>query len=125
MRLGNLFLGCLAIPASAAPAQDSSKGVGPMARLKTVLFGATIPELPELEPAKTNTFAVSHPLKPDVRRADAIKEAFRHAWNGYYTKGFPHDEVQPVSGAPRDSRYVEKSHSYYEIPTSSQKWMGC
>ncbi|RAH50276.1 glycoside hydrolase family 47 protein [Aspergillus brunneoviolaceus CBS 621.78] len=37
-------------------------------------------------------------------RADAVKEAFSHAWDGYYQYAFPHDELHPVSNGYGDSR---------------------
>lgn len=37
-------------------------------------------------------------------RADAVKEAFQHAWNGYMKYAFPHDELHPVSNSYGDSR---------------------
>ncbi|BDD57335.1 maturation of Asn-linked oligosaccharidesprotein [Monascus purpureus] len=37
-------------------------------------------------------------------RADAVKEAFQHAWNGYKKYAFPHDELHPVSDGYGDSR---------------------
>ena len=37
-------------------------------------------------------------------RADAVKEAFEHAWNGYYTYAFPNDELHPVSNTSGNSR---------------------
>jgi hypothetical protein len=37
-------------------------------------------------------------------RADAVKAAFQHAWNGYKTYAFPHDELHPVSNSFSDSR---------------------
>jgi mannosyl-oligosaccharide alpha-1,2-mannosidase len=39
-------------------------------------------------------------------RADAVKEAFQFAWDGYYTYAFPHDELHPVSNTYSDSRLV-------------------
>jgi len=43
---------------------------------------------------------------PDLNkhRADAIIEAFRFSWDGYYTHAFPHDELHPVSNGYSDSR---------------------
>lgn len=35
---------------------------------------------------------------PGGKEAQAIREAFRYAWNGYSQKAFGHDEVRPVSG---------------------------
>ncbi|OJD32067.1 glycoside hydrolase family 47 protein [Diplodia corticola] len=37
-------------------------------------------------------------------KADAVKDAFNFAWNGYYTYAFPHDELHPVSNGFGDSR---------------------
>ncbi|KAI9368102.1 mannosyl-oligosaccharide alpha-1,2-mannosidase 1B [Aspergillus egyptiacus] len=37
-------------------------------------------------------------------RADAVKEAFSHAWDGYYEYAFPHDELHPISNGYGDSR---------------------
>lgn len=41
----------------------------------------------------------------DHHRADAVKEAFQFAWNGYMKYAFPHDELHPVSNGFGDSRY--------------------
>jgi Glycosyl hydrolase family 47. len=37
-------------------------------------------------------------------KADAVKEAFQHAWDGYMKYAFPHDELHPVSNGYGDSR---------------------
>lgn len=37
-------------------------------------------------------------------KADAVKEAFQHAWDGYMKYAFPHDELTPVSNGHADSR---------------------
>lgn len=39
-------------------------------------------------------------------RAEAVREAFHFAWNGYYTYAFPHDELHPVTNTSGDSRYA-------------------
>ena len=39
-------------------------------------------------------------------RAQAVEEAFLHAWNGYVEYAFPHDELHPVSNGYGDSRYL-------------------
>lgn len=39
-------------------------------------------------------------------KADAVKEAFQHAWDGYIKYAFPHDELTPVSNGHADSRCV-------------------
>ncbi|WPG99365.1 mannosyl-oligosaccharide alpha-1,2-mannosidase 1b [Acrodontium crateriforme] len=38
------------------------------------------------------------------QRADAVKEAFQHAWDGYYKYAFPNDELHPVSNGFSNSR---------------------
>lgn len=38
------------------------------------------------------------------QKADAVKEAFQHAWDGYVKYAFPHDELTPVSNGHADSR---------------------
>ncbi|KAJ6098379.1 hypothetical protein N7499_002753 [Penicillium canescens] len=56
--------------------------------------------------------AYPHPEQgSDLRRgsdnkakADAVKEAFQHAWDGYVKYAFPHDELHPVSNGYGDSR---------------------
>jgi mannosyl-oligosaccharide alpha-1,2-mannosidase len=40
------------------------------------------------------------------QRADAVKEAFTFAWDGYHKYAFPHDELHPVSNGYSDSRYA-------------------
>jgi len=46
------------------------------------------------------------------KRADAVKEAFQYAWDGYYKHAFPHDELHPVSNGSSDSRYRFHIHVY-------------
>lgn len=43
-------------------------------------------------------------LQPWPDRANAVKDAFLHAYNGYKTHAFSHDELLPLS-----HRYVDKS----------------
>ncbi|KAJ5450467.1 Mannosyl-oligosaccharide alpha-1-2-mannosidase [Penicillium daleae] len=38
------------------------------------------------------------------KKADAVKEAFQHAWDGYMKYAYPHDELHPVSNGYGDSR---------------------
>jgi mannosyl-oligosaccharide alpha-1,2-mannosidase len=42
--------------------------------------------------------------KLDHERADAVKEAFKFAWDGYYHNAFPHDELRPASNRSGTSR---------------------
>lgn len=39
-------------------------------------------------------------------RADAVKEAFLHSWNGYTKYAFGFDELSPVSKKGTNSRYA-------------------
>ena len=41
----------------------------------------------------------------DHHKANAIRDAFQFAWNGYKKHAFPHDELHPVSNGYGDSRY--------------------
>ena len=47
-------------------------------------------------------------------RANAVKEAFQHAWDGYYEYAFPHDELHPVTNTSGDSRYVTRYPAIYD-----------
>jgi mannosyl-oligosaccharide alpha-1,2-mannosidase len=39
-----------------------------------------------------------------TRRAEAVIEMFRFAWNGYYTYAFPNDDLKPVNNSFGNSR---------------------
>jgi len=45
-----------------------------------------------------------HLHKRDNPKAEAIKEAYTHSWNGYVQFAFGHDELLSVSNQPSDSR---------------------
>lgn len=40
----------------------------------------------------------------DQERSDAVKEAFIHAWRGYYQHAFPNDELHPITNSFSNSR---------------------
>jgi mannosyl-oligosaccharide alpha-1,2-mannosidase len=40
-------------------------------------------------------------------RANAVKEAFQFAWDGYYTYAFPADELNPITRDKGYSRFVQ------------------
>ncbi|KAF2757880.1 mannosyl-oligosaccharide 1,2-alpha-mannosidase precursor [Pseudovirgaria hyperparasitica] len=42
--------------------------------------------------------------REDQERADAVKAAFQHAWDGYKQYAFPNDELKPVSNSFGNSR---------------------
>ncbi|KAJ5725368.1 Mannosyl-oligosaccharide alpha-1-2-mannosidase [Penicillium malachiteum] len=52
----------------------------------------------------TETVLSTSSSSSDQEKADAVKEAFQHAWNGYMKYAFPHDELHPVSNGYGDSR---------------------
>ncbi|KAK4180249.1 glycoside hydrolase [Triangularia setosa] len=41
---------------------------------------------------------------PDPKRANAVRQAFRLSWDGYYKHAFPHDSLRPVSNSYEDDR---------------------
>ncbi|KAB8229817.1 glycoside hydrolase family 47 protein [Aspergillus alliaceus] len=41
---------------------------------------------------------------PTESRAEAVKEAFVHAWDGYKRYAYPHDELHPISNGFGDTR---------------------
>ncbi|RKF53511.1 putative mannosyl-oligosaccharide alpha-1,2-mannosidase 1B [Golovinomyces cichoracearum] len=43
-------------------------------------------------------------FSPNQQRADAVKEAFKHAWDGYYKFAFPNDELLSVTNGSSNSR---------------------
>ncbi|OJJ34983.1 hypothetical protein ASPWEDRAFT_40122 [Aspergillus wentii DTO 134E9] len=58
-------------------------------------------------PSLASLFPSDHSLQQlsDTKsRAEAVKEAFQHAWDGYNKYAFPHDELLPVSNGHGDSR---------------------
>lgn len=47
--------------------------------------------------------AIEENLNEDYR-ADVIKNAFKHAWQGYSTFAYGHDELRPMTNGTTDSR---------------------
>jgi mannosyl-oligosaccharide alpha-1,2-mannosidase len=43
-------------------------------------------------------------------RAQAVVDAFRTSWEGYYQYAFPMDELRPVNNSGSSSRYVNGLH---------------
>jgi mannosyl-oligosaccharide alpha-1,2-mannosidase len=63
---------------------------------------------------------------PDRERANAVKEAFQFAWDGYYQYAFPNDELHPESNGYGNSRSGGKAHIVEgHCSDIRQKWMGC
>lgn len=53
-----------------------------------------------------NPWGGNHGYGQARQRAQAVKDAFQFAWDGYYKYAFPHDELHPVSNGYGDSRQV-------------------
>ncbi|KAJ5091375.1 CAZyme family GH47 [Penicillium alfredii] len=70
----------------------------PLLSLATSLVGLTA-ALPHADPE-----TVLRRQSKNQEKADAVKEAFQHAWKGYTKYAFPHDELRPVSNGYGDSR---------------------
>ena len=47
----------------------------------------------------------------EAQRAQAVIDAFNHAWTGYYQYCNGHDELLPVTNTCGDSRYVLSQHA--------------
>lgn len=47
---------------------------------------------------------ISHRDSENKAKAEAVQEAFQHAWDGYVKYAFPHDELHPMSNGYGDSR---------------------
>lgn len=43
-------------------------------------------------------------VEADTEKADAVKDVFKTAWEGYYKYAFPHDNLHPVSNGYDDDR---------------------
>jgi mannosyl-oligosaccharide alpha-1,2-mannosidase len=43
---------------------------------------------------------------PPEMRAQAVVDAFRVSWDGYYEYAFPLDELKPVTNGSSNSRYI-------------------
>jgi mannosyl-oligosaccharide alpha-1,2-mannosidase len=48
--------------------------------------------------------AAAKPVDSDQTRANAVKNAFLHAWSGYSQFAYGHDELLPVNNKFSDSR---------------------
>ncbi|KAL4997893.1 mannosyl-oligosaccharide alpha-1,2-mannosidase 1B [Aspergillus recurvatus] len=63
-----------------------------------------LPVLAGVAAATVPAYTITRPVLRSDSRADAVKEAFSHAWDGYYAYAFPHDELHPISNGYGDSR---------------------
>jgi hypothetical protein len=55
--------------------------------------------------ANRGTFTASHDLWTRKQRANAIRTAFVHGWQGYNSYAFPHDTLKPLTNASLNDRY--------------------
>lgn len=85
-----------------------------MTRFQTLIF-ALLPVV--------SGFPYSVPVKPvhrrqqyddpNEQRVQAIVDAFRLSWGGYYTYAFPNDELKPVNNGYSNSRYLSTAKATY------------
>jgi mannosyl-oligosaccharide alpha-1,2-mannosidase len=81
-------------------------------RLQFLTLGAallpSVWALPANLPVQLNTDGVAtRQYDAPADRAQAVVDAFRVSWDGYYRHAFPHDELHPASNTFSDSRYAE------------------
>jgi mannosyl-oligosaccharide alpha-1,2-mannosidase len=55
-------------------------------------------------PVKGNEQRKKVTYRVDEDRADAVRDAFQYAWDGYYKYAWTHDELHPVAKTYGDSR---------------------
>ena len=67
----------------------------------TSIFALPVPEQEPSESRRRPRFT------PNKARADAVQEAFVHAWTGYKKYAFPNDELLPVSNGFGNSRSAQ------------------
>lgn len=61
--------------------------------------------LPHSNPKNVNLAQQQNRARKAEERAQAIIDAFRVSWEGYYEHAFPNDELHPVSNTFSNSRY--------------------
>ena len=92
-----------------SPAQHLSQGDFDWSTVPQQYPASTLKSLPSGEP---NTIPrIQHEFEEEdslarkvrLRRLDAVMGNFTHAWSGYKSKAWLHDEVKPLSGEPRDA----------------------
>jgi mannosyl-oligosaccharide alpha-1,2-mannosidase len=79
-----------------------------MAPITTIFLGLIIPTtlaLPRNSPPKVNSANLPYETPPSQEdRAQAVIDAFRVSWDGYYKYAFPNDELHPVTNGYSNSR---------------------
>ncbi|KAF2183163.1 glycoside hydrolase family 47 protein [Zopfia rhizophila CBS 207.26] len=78
-----------------------------MARIKSVVLGALLPltfALPHNTPEDLNMKRRYDGLNSAAERTQAVIDAFRVSWDGYYKYAFPNDELKPVTNSFSNSR---------------------
>jgi hypothetical protein len=58
---------------------------------------------------------------PDYERREKVKGLIKETWALYVQQAWGWDEVRPVSGGGRDTRYFELE----KFELTAQKWVGC
>ena len=81
-----------------------------MARFTSLVLGAAVFAFASALPANTprDIPIYDHAKKqydvPNADRAQAVVDAFKTSWEGYYKYAFPNDELKPVTNGFSNSR---------------------
>lgn len=67
---------------------------------RIILFGLTLPVHAHPRPKPSHNKRVA----ADSEKANAVKDAFKTAWEGYHEYAFPHDNLHPVTNGYDDDR---------------------
>lgn len=70
----------------------------------SILLGFSCLTLPSLAFPAPQERLDARTLRSDDK-IDAVKEAFRHGFNGYMKHAYPHDELKPVSNGHSNPLY--------------------
>jgi len=83
-----------------APVMHFSRAALPLA-----LLTSTAVAVPHGNRLKRQSRPDNHTLNRE--RADAVRDAFTYAWNGYQKYAFPNDELHPISNSYSNSKCVK------------------
>lgn len=76
------------------------------AALTSVVQGSPFPQSNVQNPGASAGYVVNH------HRANAVKDAFVFAWDGYYKYAFPNDQLDPQTNTFSNPRYDDETLSY-------------
>ena len=74
------------------------------AAFAVVGFTAQVAASPTSQRRETGYYPTKPEYVANATRANAVKEAFRTAWDGYYKYAYGHDSLRPVTNTFADDR---------------------